>query len=398
MTGQGPFQVKVLKSLKEVEQIRESWSALQWNPESDIDFYSFIVNVRPEVVRPLVISVSQGGETLSLLAGRVEDGHLEIKVGYKVIWRANVRRIVVFYGGFLGAATGEICEIVVRMLMRSLREERADLLVWGGIQQDSKLGTILKRVPSVFCRDYLTLSDRHWRMTLPESLEELLEQRMNKKHRYWARKTLRTLEKDFPDAVRFTCYSGVDEVETLFRDAIQVARKTYQWGLQVGFRDGEEQRGRLRLAARLGWLRGYVLYLKAEPVAFWICLVYKNMAHSAYTGYDPQYRRYEIGTALFLQMIDALGRENVRQLDFGLGSALYKERFGDSSFEEATVCVFAPTIRGVFLNGLRLLTEGPLELVRGVLRRLGLEQKIKRAWRSHKTPAQAAKEPPQAQA
>ncbi len=114
------------------------------------------------------------------------------------------------------------------------------------------------------CSAAITLARavKHWKMSLPESLEELLEKRMNKKHRYWAKRTMRMLDKDFPGAVRYHCFSAPNEMGQLFEDAVKVARKTYQWGLGVGFQDNEEQRKRLALEATNGWLRGHVLYFE----------------------------------------------------------------------------------------------------------------------------------------
>ena len=60
---------------------------------------------------------------------------------------------------------------------------------------------------------------------------------------------------------------------------------------------------RLALEAANGWMRAYVIYVKDEPAAFWICTVYRDTVYSDYTGYDPQYKKYEIGTALFLRMV-----------------------------------------------------------------------------------------------
>jgi CelD/BcsL family acetyltransferase involved in cellulose biosynthesis len=91
-------------------------------------------------------------------------------------------------------------------------------------------------------------------------------------------------------------------------------------------------------------------------------------------------------------MISELCKENARQFDFGLGAAFYKERFGDAAFQEINFCVFAASVRGVFLNALRLLTEGAVELARATLIRLKLEQKLKTAWRRRITPALAAQE------
>jgi hypothetical protein len=389
-----PYRVTVVTSLEKVESLRRTWSAMQWHPNADLDFYSLIVAVRPEVVCPYVLVVSKGDEPVALLAGRLENGQLEIKAGYKVLWRPNVRRLTIIYGGWMGQTDPAVGELILRQLLRSLREEKADLLSWSGVRWGSPLHGLIRNVPNLLCRDYLARPSEHWRMELPSSLNEFLEQRMNKKHRYWAKRTMRMLEKDFPGTVRYACLSKPDEVDKLFADTIQVARKTYQWGLGVGFQDSEENRQRLRLAAERGWLRGHVLYLKEEPMAFWLCTVYGNTAHLDFTGYDPNFRKYEIGTALFLRMVGELAAAGVQSLDFGLGSASYKERFGDSSFGETMVSAFAFGGRGILLNALKVLTQGPAELIRSLLLRLRLEQKVKRLWRSHVTPAPQAKESP----
>ena len=52
--------------------------------------------------------------------------------------------------------------------------------------------------------------------------------------------------------------------------------------------------------------------------------------------------------------------------------------------------MFAKSFRGIALNALRMATEGPLVLVRSLLSRLGLEQKLKKAWRARATPSRAA--------
>jgi hypothetical protein len=393
----GRFQVRILRTFAELEEVREFWASMQTDPESDPDFVSFIIRSRPEILRPYVIVLYKNGSPVSLLVGRVEKSHLEIKIGYKVIWRVNVRRIAIFYGGFMGQTDVEAGEQVIRQLLRSLLLEKAALLVWSGVPQASDLQRLLRHVPNVFCRDYLARQVQRWKMTMPVSLDELLEKRMNKKHRYWVKRTMRLLEKDFPGAIRFVCYSTPEEMDKLFTDVIKVASKTYQWALGVGFRDNDEQRKRLLLEAEHGWLRGHVVYVKDEPAAFWICTVYRDTVFSDYTGYDPKYKKYEIGTVLFMRMIGEMCREQVKQLDFGPGTALYKERFGDAQFREATYCVFACNWIGISLNVMRLLVESPLELCRTLLKRLGLEQTIKKIWRRQVVPVPEKNIPVQTQ-
>jgi hypothetical protein len=382
MANTSQLRTAVLTTSEEIEKVRQSWAAVQKSPEADIDFVSFIVGIRPEILRPHVIVVYQGDEPISLLVGRVEDSHFEIKVGYKVVWRRKIRRIINFYGGFIGQTEPEITELVVRRLLAALREQKAVACVWDGVPWNSDLLRILKSAPNLLCRDYLARPGKHWTMSLPDSLDELLEQRLNKKHRYWAKRTMRMLEKDFPGAVRYTSFSKPEEVPNLFRDAVAVAKKTYQWGLGVGFRDSEEQKKRLELEARQGWLRAYILYLNNEPVAFWICTLYSDTIHLDCTGFDPALRKYEVGTALLLQVIAGMCAQKIKKLDFGTGTSVYKEKFGDFQFDETTMLTFRFSPQGIFLNGLRHFTQGPIESLRSVVKTLGLEQKLKKFWRT----------------
>jgi Acetyltransferase (GNAT) domain len=386
MADDVPYEVKVLTTLEEVEELRHFWSSVQRDPEGDIDFYLFIVNLRPEIIRPCIVVAYKNGNPVTLLAGRIEDSRFEIKIGYKVLGRYKVRRFVNFYGGFMGQKDLEITTLVLKRLLQALREQGACLCVWDGVRWGSDLHRVLKSVPNLFCRDHLANPNPHWTMNLPGSLEELFEKKMNKKHRYWAKRTMRMLEKDFPGAVRYVCYLAPQEMPVLFRDAIAVAQKTYQWGLGVGFNDSEEQKKRLDLESRKGWLRGYVLYLKEAPVAFWICTLYGETVHLDCTGFDPGLRKYEVGTALLLRVIADMCGQKVKKMDFGLGTALYKEKFGDFKFDETTMWIFQFGLRGIFLNILRHLAQGPIESLRKIIKRLGLEQKLKRLWRARATP------------
>ncbi len=398
MVNDSPYQVKVLTSFAEFESVRDAWSALQWCPEADIDFISFIASVRPEIDHPVVIVVRNQGQVVTLLAGRVEDGDLPIRFGYKTLWRFGVRRLTIFYGGFMGQSTPEIGAIVIQQLLQLLREYKADILAWNDVRWSSDLHRLLGQIPNRLCRDYLARPVLHWTMAVPASLDEMFEQRMDKKQRYYARRALRMAEKAFPGAIRYAAYSAPADVGTLFEDVLKVARKTYQWGLGVGFQGTGEDRKRLQFEAEKGWLRAYVLYLKAEPVAFWICSVYKETVFLDFTGYDPAFRNHEVGTALFLRMVAEMAAEGVKSLDFGPGSAFYKERFGSANFEEATVCVFRFAFRAVVMNAVRSLATGSMSLGRGMVQRLGVEQRLKRAWRSHLSRTAPAKEaPPPAQ-
>src|SRR5690606_11886417 len=128
-----------------------------------------------------------------------------------------------------------------------------------------------------------------------------------------------------------------------------------------------------------------LLEIDGEVRAFWFGLVYKGVFHSSETGYDPDLRSYEVGSLMFIRLIDSLAEEGVKGVDFGLGDSFYKERFGDRSWRETSVWLFAPTLKGVALRTMLELTEALDQVGRKAVARFGLTDRIKRAWRQRQT-------------
>ncbi len=180
------------------------------------------------------------------------------------------------------------------------------------------------------------------------------------------------------------CYKSFDEykdLENLASDLEEISKRTYQRELGGGFTRNSEHSQRLGLGRREGWLRGMVLFVNDKPCAFWIGSVYKGVFYSEATGYDPDFRKYEVGTQVFLKLVESLCREGVAEIDFGLGDALYKQRFGDECWEDGSVFIFAPTLKARWLNLVRTGVQGPAQAGRRALDRLGLEQRLKTFWR-----------------
>jgi hypothetical protein len=166
-------------------------------------------------------------------------------------------------------------------------------------------------------------------------------------------------------------------LETLFRDVTIVARLTQQWQHGVGFRDSAAQRERIALFARKGALRAMVLYLEDQPISFWICTQYGRGLYLDFTGYAPAFRRYEPGTVALFRIIEQACREGVGFIDMGSGQYEYMRKYSNQQFLEGTVLVFSASARGILLNTLRLLTLGPIELVRSCARLCGVEARLK---------------------
>lgn len=373
-------EVIVARTLSELEPLRREWEQLNQNPNAQIDFFMLINDARPSVLRPHVIAIRRNGELKGMAVGRLVEQEFKCTLGYKTLSWGKVRQLDILYGGLLGEHDGEYAGIIVSELIAALNRREADIIYLSHIKVDSDIFRAARRLPGFFCRDRVVQTQLHWTARLPGSLEDFL-QRLNKKHRYWIRRMEKALSKDFPGKVTYKRFAEYGQIEALANDLEEISRKTYQRRLGAGFMKNGEQLERLALGRKLNWLRGMVLHIDGKPCAFWIGSVYKQMFHSEATGYDPAYRKYELGTVVFLKLAEDLCAEKVETIDFGLGDALYKRRFGDESRQEGSIRIFAPSFKGTRLNLLRTVLEGSALATRRLVNRLGIEQRLKTLWR-----------------
>jgi CelD/BcsL family acetyltransferase involved in cellulose biosynthesis len=125
-----------------------------------------------------------------------------------------------------------------------------------------------------------------------------------------------------------------------------------------------------------------VLLSGGRPIAFWSGAGYDRTFFVGTPGYDPAFAEYSIGTYLLQRVIeDLIADDGFDVLDYGLGDSDYKRRFGNESWEEEDVLVFAPTFRGLRVNAVRTGLAAAVALARGAAARTGLAARLKRRWR-----------------
>ena len=373
-------RTRILESTIELRQLGPYWESLNTQPNAEPGFFQLINESRGPSVRPFVMTVEGVDGPAGLAVGRIEQVSLTCRVGYKTVRLADANQLSIIHGGLLGHAAESGAELVFTALRRCLRQGKFDLVFLNNLDTRCRLFSLATRSPGWLCKDHLVAPQLHWKASLPENQAEFLK-RLNKKHRYWVRRLEKLVEADFPGQVSFVNLSRPADLARALNDVEQVAAKTYQRQLGSGFRNDLEGARRMEFESRNGWLRAYVLYLRGQPAAFWIGRLYKNVFFSDSTGYDPAFRDYELGTIVFIRMIDELCREGVRSLDFGLGDAMYKQRFGDESWSEAAVRIFAPRLRMAALNAAQTCIELPVLAARSLLRRTDLQQRLKTLWR-----------------
>jgi hypothetical protein len=382
----GIVEVRTLQTVAEVEELRSYWTSWQSHPNADIDFFLMICGVRPEIIRPHVIVVYRDGVPDALLVGRLEDVRIELTLGYSRLGHIRASRLAFNHGGFLGRTTFANGEVLVREVVRSLKEGAAGVAFFSHLPTDSPLYHSAKEVPRLWSRDYASNIQirAHRSMTLPPSVEMLYRRLPGKKRKNlkWQAKKLLA---DFPNEVRIRTFCDASDLGVMFRDIEQVAQQAYQRGLGVGFSDTEEMRSRMALSADNGWLQAHVLYISEQPCAFWVGALYQNVFHSNFMGYDRAFAKYSPGVFLMVKVIERFcertGEQQVREIDFGLGDAQYKEMLADREWTEGSVSVYAPTWAGLRIN-LALTVPALVDgLAKGVFARTTLLQRVKTFWR-----------------
>ena len=379
-TNEG-YAIKVAKSIEEVEDIRDIWQQMQWHPNADIDYYLAVVDSRNEIIRPHIITLYKNDCPVTMLIGRIENLRLELKIGYKVLFKPTVRSFTVVYGGILGETTNPNIEILIDELIKSLNRGLAEVVFFSHLNVNSDIYRLAMTKPSFQCRNFFPVPKLHWKMFVPVTMEEFYATRKYK-FRKNLRRSVRKLVKEYSDNMTVQCFQKTNEVEQFIQDSEKIAKKTYQRGFGVGFINNIENRRLIALSSEHGWLRSYILYVDGNPVAFERMLQYDDTLFCQNAAYDPDYHDIEPGTNIFLKIIEELsGKHNLDCIDFGFGHAQYKQNFSDRSWKEESVYIFAPTIKCVVINLIRILFFAFSEFAEKILIQTNVYEKIKKYWR-----------------
>lgn len=376
--------VKVLRAAVELETIREVWESWPGNRDSQMDSYLKFIESNRATVRPHVVVVEREGRPDAILVGRIDLGHISCRLGY---WQLKLPAKILYfvYGALRGNPSVENCNLILSSVLQSLSDREGDFAYLNFLRQESDLcGLALKR-PGLLSRDYVRLTQLHFAASLPPTVAEYY-QSLPSESKGFNKARHKKLLRDFAGRLSIKCFREAAEIDDMARDIEQVAKTSYQRGLGVGFRDGPETREALRMMARNGWLRAYVLYLAERPCAFWIGDINQSTFGSDYIAFDSEFGKYSPGMFLTTKVIEGFcdgNSEGVTAVDFGPGHAQYKEILSNQRWLETAVYIFAPSVKGFCLNASRSIVEGTDKAIKKVLAHTNLLPRIKKAWREH---------------
>jgi hypothetical protein len=372
--------IKTIRSLQELESVREYWEGWQYHPNTDFDHFKLVCKLRKEFVNPHVTVMERDGSPCALLIARMERTCFVPSIGYFKPFQIPANVLMVLYHGSLGRVDEEIGDVLIRHLWSLLTTGEADAVVFHKLPEDSPLlQALLVHGPRRWCEKKPVWS-AHWETTLSQD-PGFLMRKMKSKHRAVIRKIQRDLESAFPGRVSWRWISRFENIPEMCAQLEAVAARTYQRGLGTGFVNDEEHRQRYSLFASRGQLRIQLLEIEGKIRAFDIGIMYNDVFFASETGFDPDLREFSPGTLVMMQMADELVRERTRKLDFGLGDASYKRTFGDRSWRETTVQLFAPTAKGLALRS----SLGIFDLLDGagrhLMQKVGALDRLKTGWR-----------------
>lgn len=377
-----PLRLRIVRNLEEIDQIRSTWTSMQHHPNSDVNFYLTFVRSSTEFVRPHIIVVYRGCSPEAMLIGRLEHRPIECKIGYTTLFRPHARVMNFVYEAVLGNLLPDASQLLVCAVKECLSKSEADIAAFNYLRIDSPLYKVIMRSTRQLISDYLRRRQMHWNMTVPRTPEDFRRalSRKVRKNQRWTK-----LLHDYPGKIRIECVRQPAGLDRMFEDVEQIARQTYQRGLGAGFVSNTMMRDRFELEAGRGWLRAHILYVNDQPCAFWIGTLYQGTYYSGFMGYDPAYSRYSPGMFLIMQVIEGMCTHNdderILNIDWGLGHAHYKETLSSSQWQESSVHLFAPTMRGTqlaLLMGVSIFLE---QLGQEILQRTQLVERIKKSWR-----------------
>lgn len=378
----GPLCVKVFRNLEEIETLREFWSSCGGLRDSDIDIFLAEQHSSGDVLRPHVLGLCREGKLEALLIGRIVRRQLLFQVGYFSLKSSQVEIMDFPYGALRGNDNPENCQALICEIMNCLKKGDADVAQLQYVNAESALLHYGLRAVGFLLRDRFSPLRPHWKRELPINDHEGLQTSFSSSERKRFRQIAKKLTTVFHGQVSLVALGAVDELDRIFRDVGELVQKTWQYKLgQGGFNTGAALRAKLKAEAEMGSLRVYILYLAGKPTAFWAGAAYQGVFYSDFMGYDADYAKYSLGTYILSKVLEDLCLHGVRAVDFGFSDEEYKRRFGNVMWQETSLYLFPPTVKGFRLALTRGITALISNASRSLLQRTGLIQKVKKLWR-----------------
>jgi hypothetical protein len=345
----GKYSVQVATTVDGTEALRPAWRKWAHSLDTDIDYFLHSLAYGSGSSCPYVITVYYEGIVRAILVGQIRRRRAFSVVSFINIPGPRARVLEIKKGGRMGPPSPVVDKLLALELLKATRSGEVDSVCFERLPLHSELFHQIQQLPNFFVKErvshvfcYSVLS-----LTAPEKKRPHV---FSGKTRREIRRKTRIVERAFPDQMQWKCFSQASELDEGMCDAMRVCVTTWQYYLGLGLTDTAQTREAFRFAAKQGWLRIYVLYIKETPCAFLVGQLYNNTFYSQYAGYNPRFTQFSVGSLLTARAFEDLAAAGVQRVDLGEGGQEHSRRLGCQMAEEGTVHVYSPTLRGLWLN------------------------------------------------
>ncbi|MGI9067131.1 MAG: GNAT family N-acetyltransferase [Pyrinomonadaceae bacterium] len=232
----------------------------------------------------------------------------------------------------------------------------------------------LKSVTKTWRNNYLVYAPggpRPWHLLQLPAHSDAYLSRMSSKARATLRKNAKKLAESAGGKLEVTRIDSEQQVGDFLADAVRVSQNSWQHDI-LGDRitDSEEERAWCRSLARAGLLRNYVLKCGARPCAFVVGYQFNGVFHYVEVGYDREFSENSPGTVLLDMLIqDLCDYDPPTLLNFGMGEAGYKRRFGNVQREDTSIVAFRKSLNNYVLVRSHALLRSMVRVVRRIVKK-----------------------------
>lgn len=323
-----------------------------------------------------IFFLEKGKEIVGAVPFVLHQQHLVCQLGGVRVVRFPMRVLVL--QGYTPNMPAE--ESTYDMLIDQVLKADFDALYMNHVRADSFLWDYLRGSPLIRKRFWCysrTAPLPHLLVRLKGSFDTYMQQFPAKVRQNW-RRTIRLLrERGEMKLIRVTKAS---EIDAFLEAAYSIGRTTWQFRRfgELAARDLDVARGELRLLAKGGWLRSYLLKCGDVPCSFILGQQYGRRFHPYNVGVDEKWRSYSVGTIVLLLVLEDLFKENSPQVyDFG-GHVKWQEFFANESYPESSVWLFRrrvyPLLTGSIYRACNVMSMN----AGAALERFGLKSKVNR--------------------
>jgi len=385
--------VVVARTEQQIEPLRPFWEQWKSHPTAEWNACRALAAISGGTTRTIAVIDGDPAAPRAALVAMEQDASVPVTLGYWRIANPRVRILTVKHGGgWLGPATEASARAIFAALQAEMLSCGATMLHLEHFPVDHPL---VAAATAAGAKPVRAEPDVNWRVAIPENYAAFLAACSKNTRRNLKRYPERFLE-EFGARATVHVFDRPADFDRIVADMDLVAQHSYHRGMGVGFLKAPEQLALMQAALAQGTYRAYLLHIDGAPAAFWDGRRCGATFYTDFTGYLPKYGEARPGWYLLSKVVEDLCRDpDVEYVDFGQGDAQYKRMLGTLSEQQTSVAMFASTFRGRSLRALVRTTAGSTKLVRRMLDKVGLTDRVKKLWRRRLAEEQKPEQKPE---